>query len=178
MSQPREDEPTTPPCHHPLLLDAAAARIRRSVRLPVLRGGGSCGCTGRRRLQARSLRGRLARLELESEVASGGGDIGGGWERPQPITNPVAPPRRSPPRASRLGGGGDRRCPASSARLPPWDHNSRQALRQVRVREGTEGAAPGPLPSPLPPLLAFSSAFLWGSMVTGDTSQSPGAETC
>lgn len=53
---------------------------------------GSSGCSGRRRLHARSLGAALARLPRESGVARGGGDaVGAGRGRSQ--SRPGAPPR-------------------------------------------------------------------------------------
>lgn len=145
-------------------------RVRPSVGLRVSPRRGSCGCTGLERLLARSLGGRLARLELESRVASGGGDEGGGWEPPEPIADPRTPPQRSPPRTSRLGGG----VPHPSSRCRLWDYKSRQSLLQDRGPRGDRGH--GPRTSTAPALLAPFSAFLSGPMVTSDTSQSPGAK--
>ena len=116
MSQPGENKPTARPA---ITHSSGMPRLRGSVGRWVLlrshrgagaagaRGGG--GCTLARSIAA------LARRALESEAASRGGVLGGGWRRSRPITEATAPPQRSPPLASRLGGGGDRRRLASSA---------------------------------------------------------------
>lgn len=119
MLQHGKINPTTLPSPSPTPPPGCCDCAGPSVGLWVSPRRGSCGCTGRQRLLARSLGGRLARLELESRVASGGGDECGGWEPPGPITDPRAPPQCSPPRTSRLGGGGTSKRPASSARPPP-----------------------------------------------------------
>lgn len=118
MHQPGNVKPTTLPTPSPTPPGCCYC-AGPSVGLWVSPRRGSCGCTGRERLLASSLGGRLARLELESRVASWGGDEGGGWELPGPITDPRAPPQPSPPRASRLGGRRDQQRPASYARPPP-----------------------------------------------------------
>lgn len=115
---------------------------------------------GRERLLARSLGGRLARLELESRVASGGGDEGGGWEPPGPITDPRAPPQCSPPRTGRLGGGG-----TSSAPHPPrgrrlWDYKSRQSLLKAWGPRRDRGHGPRTSTTPSP-LIAILSVPFW-----------------
>lgn len=92
MSQPGENKPTALPAipHHPLFRDAAAWSVCRSVRLSsVSPRRGSCGCSGRRQLHARSLdrrlgapgagvpsreRGRGRRLGLEAASANHGSD--------------------------------------------------------------------------------------------------------
>lgn len=156
--QPGEIKPTTLPSPSPTppgCCDCAGP----SVRLWVSPRLSSCGCTGRERLLARSLGGRLARLELESRVASGGGDEGGGWESPGPITDPRTPPQCWPPRASRLGGGG-----TSSAPHPPrgrrlWDYKSRQSPLQAQGPRRDRGHGPrtSTTPSPLSAILSVPS---------------------
>lgn len=77
MLQPGKIKPTTLPSPSPTppgCCDCAGP----SVGLWVSPRRGSCGCTGREPLLARSLGGCLARPELESRVASGGGDAGWG----------------------------------------------------------------------------------------------------
>lgn len=148
MHQPGKVKPTTLPLPSPTppgCCDSAGP----SVGLWVSPRRGSCGCTGRERLLARSLGGRLARLELESRVTSGGGDEGGGWEPLGPITDPRAPPQPSPPSASRLGGGGGSSSaphPSRGRRL--WDYKSRQSLLQGRGPRGDRGHCPRTSPAP------------------------------
>lgn len=92
MLQPGKIKPTTLPSPSPTAPGCCDC-ADPSVGLWVLPRRGSCGCRGRERLLARSLGGRLARLEQESRVASEGGDEGGGGEPPGPITEPRTPPQ-------------------------------------------------------------------------------------
>lgn len=87
---------------------SVSPRSPRGAGAADARGGG--GCTRARWIAA------LARQALESQAARGGGDVGWGWRRPRPITDPTAPPQCPPPRSSRLGGGRDRRRSASASR--------------------------------------------------------------
>lgn len=148
MHQPGKVKPTTLPLPSPTppgCCDSAGP----SVGLWVSPRRGSCGCTGRERLLARSLGGRLARLELESRVTSGGGDEGGGWEPLGPITDPRAPPQPSPPRASRLGGEAGPAAPhILRAAAAFGTTNPDSPCCRTGVREGTEGTAPEPLQPP------------------------------
>lgn len=176
MSQPGENEPTARPAitHSSGMLRlrgsvgrSVSPRSRRGAGAAGAQGGG--GCTRARSIAA------LERAALESEAGSWGGDVGGGWRRPRPITDPTPPLQRSPPRASRLGGGGHRRRPASS---PP------RAAAALGLQLPT-GPAAGPgsergrrvRPENPPTPLAPCSACLWVSMVTHGPSQSPGAGT-
>lgn len=160
MLQHGKIKPTTLPSPSPTPPPGCCDCAGPSVGLWVSPRRGSCGCTGRQRLLARALGGRLARLELESRVASGGGDECGGWEPPGPITDPRAPPQCSPPRTSRLGGGG-----TSSAPHPPrgrrlWDYKSRQSLLQARGPRRARGHGPRTSTTPSP-LIAILSVLFW-----------------